>query len=142
MSSMSDCAESLPSISIAGLERGPGGSIGTSRHLLPVSTDDQSCERQEHELRAFATRRGHRIVAFFRERAAGPKSARANPTTARALAQFPIGHRRPYRRQRWRPTAPEGGDETRACLGQDGHIVEPRPPTETPPMDSAERGAL
>jgi putative DNA-invertase from lambdoid prophage Rac len=36
-----------------------------------VSTDDQSCERQERDLRAFAKRAGHKIVAIFKETASG-----------------------------------------------------------------------
>jgi putative DNA-invertase from lambdoid prophage Rac len=36
-----------------------------------VSTDDQSCERQERDLRAFARRAGHKIVAVYRETALG-----------------------------------------------------------------------
>jgi hypothetical protein len=34
-----------------------------------VSTDDQSCERQERDLRAFAKRAGHKIVGVFKETA-------------------------------------------------------------------------
>jgi putative DNA-invertase from lambdoid prophage Rac len=36
-----------------------------------VSTDDQSCERQERDLRAFAKRAGHKIVVVFKETALG-----------------------------------------------------------------------
>ena len=32
-----------------------------------VSTDDQSCERQERDLRAFAKRAGHKIVGVFKD---------------------------------------------------------------------------
>jgi predicted site-specific integrase-resolvase len=42
-----------------------------------VSTDDQSCERQERDLRAFAKGSGHEIVAIFRETASGAKNDRA-----------------------------------------------------------------
>ena len=49
-----------------------------------VSTDDQSCERQERDLRAFAKRAGHKIVAVFKETASGADSVR--PARARVLA--------------------------------------------------------
>ncbi len=65
----------------------PEGSIGTGCHLLPVSTDDQSCERQERDLRAFANRAGHEIVAVFRETASGAKNDRAERKKVMALAQ-------------------------------------------------------
>ena len=49
-----------------------------------VSTDDQSCERQERDLRAFAKRAGHKIVAVFKETASGADNAR--PERAKVLA--------------------------------------------------------
>jgi putative DNA-invertase from lambdoid prophage Rac len=52
-----------------------------------VSTDDQSCERQERDLRAFARRAGHEIVAVFRETASGAKNDRAERKKVMALAQ-------------------------------------------------------
>jgi DNA invertase Pin-like site-specific DNA recombinase len=52
-----------------------------------VSTDDQSCERQERDLRAFAKRSGHEIVAIFRETASGAKNDRAERKKVMALAQ-------------------------------------------------------
>jgi DNA invertase Pin-like site-specific DNA recombinase len=52
-----------------------------------VSTDDQSCARQERDLRAFAKRAGHDIVAVFRETASGAKNDRAERKKAMALAQ-------------------------------------------------------
>jgi putative DNA-invertase from lambdoid prophage Rac len=39
-----------------------------------VNTDDQSCERQERDLRAFAKRAGHHIVGVFKETASGAKN--------------------------------------------------------------------
>ena len=42
-----------------------------------VSTDDQSCERQERDLRAFAKRAGHKIVGVFKETASGAVMALA-----------------------------------------------------------------
>jgi len=52
-----------------------------------VSTDDQSCERQERDLRAFAKRLGHRIVGIFKETASGAKNDRAERKTVMGLAQ-------------------------------------------------------
>jgi putative DNA-invertase from lambdoid prophage Rac len=52
-----------------------------------VSTEDQSCERQERDLRAFARRAGHEIVAVFRETASGAKNDRAERKKVMALAQ-------------------------------------------------------
>jgi DNA invertase Pin-like site-specific DNA recombinase len=52
-----------------------------------VSTDDQSCARQERDLRAFAKRAGHEIVAVFRETASGAKNDRAERNKVMALAQ-------------------------------------------------------
>ena len=52
-----------------------------------VSTDDQSCERQERDLRAFAKRAEHEIVAVFRETASGAKNDRAERRKVMALAQ-------------------------------------------------------
>jgi putative DNA-invertase from lambdoid prophage Rac len=49
-----------------------------------VSADDQSCERQEKELRTFAKGAGHKIVAVFKETASGADNAR--PARARVLA--------------------------------------------------------
>ena len=43
-----------------------------------VSADDQSCERQERDLRAFAKRAGHKIVAVFKETATGANNAAPN----------------------------------------------------------------
>jgi putative DNA-invertase from lambdoid prophage Rac len=52
-----------------------------------VSTEDQSCERQERDLRAFAKRAGHDIVAVFKATASGAKNDRAERKKAMALAQ-------------------------------------------------------
>jgi putative DNA-invertase from lambdoid prophage Rac len=52
-----------------------------------VSTEDQSCERQERDLRAFAERAGHDIVAVFKETASGAKNDRAERKKVMALAQ-------------------------------------------------------
>jgi putative DNA-invertase from lambdoid prophage Rac len=52
-----------------------------------VSTDDQSCERQERDLRAFAKRAGHKIVAVFKETASGADNARPERSKVLALAR-------------------------------------------------------
>jgi DNA invertase Pin-like site-specific DNA recombinase len=52
-----------------------------------VSTDDQSCERQERDLRAFAERAGHTIVGVFRETASGAHNDRVERAKVMALAQ-------------------------------------------------------
>ena len=52
-----------------------------------VSTDDQCCERQERDLRAFAKRGKHRIVGIFKETASGAKNDRAERAKVMALAQ-------------------------------------------------------
>jgi hypothetical protein len=46
---------------------GAGVQLGQVAIYCRVSTDDQSCERQERDLRAFARRAGHKIVAVFME---------------------------------------------------------------------------
>jgi DNA invertase Pin-like site-specific DNA recombinase len=55
--------------------------------LGQVSTDDQSCERQERDLRAFARRAGHHVVGVFKETASGAKNDRAERNKVMALAQ-------------------------------------------------------
>ena len=52
-----------------------------------VSTDDQSCDRQERDLRAFAKRAGHKIVGVFKETASGAKNDRPERAKVMALAQ-------------------------------------------------------
>jgi len=52
-----------------------------------VSTDDQSCERQERDLRAYAERAGHRIVGVFKETASGARNDRAERSKVMALAR-------------------------------------------------------
>jgi putative DNA-invertase from lambdoid prophage Rac len=52
-----------------------------------VSTDDQSCERQERDLRAFARRAGHKIVAVFKETASGADNARPERIKVLTLAR-------------------------------------------------------
>ena len=52
-----------------------------------VSTDDQTCERQERDLQGFAKRAGHRVVAVFKETASGARNDRAERKKVMALAQ-------------------------------------------------------
>jgi putative DNA-invertase from lambdoid prophage Rac len=52
-----------------------------------VSTDDQCCERQERDLKAFARRSGHKIVAVFNETASGADADRPERKKVMALAR-------------------------------------------------------
>jgi DNA invertase Pin-like site-specific DNA recombinase len=52
-----------------------------------VSTDDQSCERQERDLRTFANRAGHTIVGVFKETASGTRNDRVERAKVMGLAQ-------------------------------------------------------
>ena len=52
-----------------------------------VSTADQSCERQERDLIAFATRAGYEVTAIFKETRSGTKFDRAERRKVLALAQ-------------------------------------------------------
>lgn len=52
-----------------------------------VSTADQSCDRQERDLRAFAERGGFEIVAVHKEKASGAKTDRNERKKVMALAQ-------------------------------------------------------
>ena len=52
-----------------------------------VSTDDQSCERQERDLRALAERAGHQVVGVFMEKASGARNDRVERKKVLALAQ-------------------------------------------------------
>jgi hypothetical protein len=52
-----------------------------------VSTDDQSCERQERDLRAFAKRAGHKVVAVFKETGSGADNGRPERAKVLVLAR-------------------------------------------------------
>jgi DNA invertase Pin-like site-specific DNA recombinase len=52
-----------------------------------VSTDDQSCARQERDLRAFAKRAGHHVVGVFKETASGAKNDRVERMKVMDLAR-------------------------------------------------------
>lgn len=52
-----------------------------------VSTADQSCERQERDLAAFAERAGYEVVGIYKETGSGAKIDRAERRKVMALAQ-------------------------------------------------------
>ena len=52
-----------------------------------VSTTDQTCTRQEADLRAFAERRGYTVVGIWKETASGTKDDRIARNAVLALAQ-------------------------------------------------------
>ena len=52
-----------------------------------VSTADQSCERQERDLLAYAKRAGFEVVGIWKEIAAGDKKVRPEQKAIMALAQ-------------------------------------------------------
>lgn len=52
-----------------------------------MSTADQSCERQERDLAAFAVRAGYEVVCTFRETGSGARADRAERRKVLALAQ-------------------------------------------------------
>ena len=52
-----------------------------------VSTADQSCERQERDLLAFAERAGYEVVAVFKETASGSKNDRVERGKVLTLVQ-------------------------------------------------------
>jgi putative DNA-invertase from lambdoid prophage Rac len=52
-----------------------------------VSTVDQSCERQERDLRAFAERAGYLVIGVFKESGSGAKLDRIERRKVMALAQ-------------------------------------------------------
>jgi DNA invertase Pin-like site-specific DNA recombinase len=64
-----------------------GVQLGQVAIYCRVSTDDQSCERQERDLRAYARRAGHYIVGVFKETASGAKNDRIERRKVMALAQ-------------------------------------------------------
>jgi putative DNA-invertase from lambdoid prophage Rac len=52
-----------------------------------VSTADQTCARQERDLRAFAKKAGYKIVGVWKETASGTMDERAERKKVLALAQ-------------------------------------------------------
>lgn len=66
---------------------GVKGSIGTVRSaLLPGIAADQTCARQEPDLRAFAKKAGYKIVGVWKETASGAKDERAERKAVLCLA--------------------------------------------------------
>jgi putative DNA-invertase from lambdoid prophage Rac len=76
-----------PQLLAFGEPNSKGVQLGQVAIYCRVSTDDQSCERQERDLRAFARRAGHKIVAVFKETASGAKNDRIERRKVMALAQ-------------------------------------------------------
>src|SRR5215475_14182849 len=64
-----------------------GVQLGQVAIYCRVSTDDQCCERQERDLKAFARRSGHKIVAVFKETASGADDDRPERKKVLALAR-------------------------------------------------------
>lgn len=52
-----------------------------------VSTDEQNCDRQERDLKEFASRAGYEVVEVFRETASGAKDDRPERKKVMAAAQ-------------------------------------------------------
>lgn len=52
-----------------------------------VSTADQSCDRQQHELLEYAARAGYQVIGTWKETASGAKRDRAERNKILALAQ-------------------------------------------------------
>ena len=52
-----------------------------------VSTADQTCARQERDLRAFAKKAGYKVAGVWKETASGTKDERAERKKVLALAQ-------------------------------------------------------
>ena len=52
-----------------------------------VSTADQTCARQERDLRAFAKKAGYKLVGVWKETASGVKNERVERKDVLALAQ-------------------------------------------------------
>jgi putative DNA-invertase from lambdoid prophage Rac len=66
----------------------PRVQLGQSAALYcRVSTADQSCARQERDLKAFAKKAGYKIVGVWKETASGAKDDRAERKKVLALAR-------------------------------------------------------
>jgi DNA invertase Pin-like site-specific DNA recombinase len=64
-----------------------GVQLGRVAIYCRVSTDDQSCDRQVRDLKAFAKRSGHQVVGVFKETASGAKNDRVERKKVLSLAQ-------------------------------------------------------
>jgi putative DNA-invertase from lambdoid prophage Rac len=62
-----------------------GVKLGHVAIYCRVSTGDQSCERQERDLKAFARRAGYKVVATFKETASGADDDRPERNKVMAL---------------------------------------------------------
>jgi putative DNA-invertase from lambdoid prophage Rac len=61
--------------------------LGQAALYCRVSTSDQSCERQEQDLKAFAKRVGYKVIATFKETASGADDDRPERSKVMALAR-------------------------------------------------------
>jgi putative DNA-invertase from lambdoid prophage Rac len=52
-----------------------------------VSTEDQDCDRQERDLKAFAERAGHEVVGISMEKASGARNDRVERKKVLDMAQ-------------------------------------------------------
>ena len=68
-------------------KKSEGVQLGQVAIYCRVSTDDQCCDRQERDLRAFAKRAGHKVVRVFKETASGSKDDRPERHKILALAK-------------------------------------------------------
>jgi putative DNA-invertase from lambdoid prophage Rac len=73
--------------SLVTVNNSEGVYLGQIAIYCRVSTDDQSCARQERDLRAFAKRAGHQIVGIFKETASGARNDRVERQKVMALAR-------------------------------------------------------
>jgi DNA invertase Pin-like site-specific DNA recombinase len=65
-----------------------GVQLGQSAALYcRVSTADQTCARQERDLRAFAKKAGYKVVGVWKETASGAKDERSERKRVLAVAQ-------------------------------------------------------
>jgi Resolvase, N terminal domain len=73
---------------VFGLKSSRRVQLGQSAALYcRVSTADQTCARQERDLRAFAKKAGYKVVGVWKEIASGAKQERAERKKVLALAQ-------------------------------------------------------
>ena len=80
-------AEKSPHVRGLPLHLAEGVQLGQVAIYSRVSTDDQSCARQERDLRAFAKRSWHKIAAVFKETVSGAEDDRPERKKVMALAQ-------------------------------------------------------
>ena len=78
----------MPFYGVFGAKGSIGVQLGQSAALYcRVSTADQTCARQERDLRAFAKKAGYKVVGVWKETASGAKDERAERKKVLALAQ-------------------------------------------------------